>query len=56
LLHRQRRMRPIRQAARSVAASGDRERARRLVRRAASEWPLSPKLWAVAALIALRRC
>jgi teichuronic acid biosynthesis glycosyltransferase TuaG len=56
LLHRQRRMRPIRQAARSVAASGDRERARRLVRRAAGEWPLSPKLWAVAALIALRRC
>ena len=56
LLHRQRRMRPIRQAARSVAASGDQQRARQLVRRAAREWPLSPKLWAVAALIALRRC
>jgi hypothetical protein len=52
-LRRQRRMRAIQDVAWECRTEGDHARARSLARRALREWPLSPKLWAVAGAIAL---
>jgi hypothetical protein len=53
-LRRQRRMRAIQDVAWECRIEGDLPRAQRLARQALAEWPLSPKLWAVAGAIALR--
>ena len=55
-LARQRRMRAMRQAAMALRRAGRHDRAAALCRRAVEEWPLSPKLWAAAAMIARTRC